>query len=392
MESFELDVLMTVSRNQKSFSKEKQEQKAKEAEDFIHRLEKEIKEDARLLLRAISNRDQILSAGRRAFQRLDRECKEAIFYSLKKLSDKEKETNDTKTMVLEKLESSVKSVNVEDDINQFVLNHQREGGALELNAQALTLLGDQLNASKSMTGSGSSSESEPVSSSSSSSSSSRRPSSTFSLLGLGSHKFSSSPLPSPSTVPVVSSPTPPVPGTDGTDNNSTWEFTAFLSLIFYAAENNPSAEGQTVSSSEDPKDTQTREQVLKDAHRKTRMINNDLKMYDISTLTAQEVLNIETNKSLNEAVTWLCSAVKTQKGRDEFVSELNQFRSRKVSVFMVAHEMIGYLLLSLLFYVKVELSAGFDALGVVLWNALSRCQSENDVRTAKVIMMLSQVC
>ena len=34
---------------------------------------------------------------------------------------------------------------------------------------------------------------------------------------------------------------------------------------------------------------------------------------------------------------------------------------------------------------------GFDALGAVLWNALSYCQSEKDIHNASVIMMLSQV-
>ncbi len=39
----------------------------------------------------------------------------------------------------------------------------------------------------------------------------------------------------------------------------------------------------------------------------------------------------------------------------------------------------------------MNLGGGFDALGIVLWTALSYCQLENDIRTAKVIMMLSQV-
>lgn len=34
---------------------------------------------------------------------------------------------------------------------------------------------------------------------------------------------------------------------------------------------------------------------------------------------------------------------------------------------------------------------GFEALGAVLWTALSNCQAENDVHNASVIMMLSQV-
>ena len=40
----------------------------------------------------------------------------------------------------------------------------------------------------------------------------------------------------------------------------------------------------------------------------------------------------------------------------------------------------------------MEVGEGFEALGAVLWTTLSHCQSENDIHTASVIMMLSQVC
>jgi hypothetical protein len=39
----------------------------------------------------------------------------------------------------------------------------------------------------------------------------------------------------------------------------------------------------------------------------------------------------------------------------------------------------------------VEVGDGFEALGAVLWTALSNCQAENDIHNASVIMMLSQV-
>ena len=39
----------------------------------------------------------------------------------------------------------------------------------------------------------------------------------------------------------------------------------------------------------------------------------------------------------------------------------------------------------------MEVGDGFQALGAVLWTALSHCQAENDVHNASVIMMLSQV-
>ena len=40
---------------------------------------------------------------------------------------------------------------------------------------------------------------------------------------------------------------------------------------------------------------------------------------------------------------------------------------------------------------EVEMGGGFSVLGDVLWNVLDRCKESNDVHSAKVIMMLSQV-
>lgn len=68
-----------------------------------------------------------------------------------------------------------------------------------------------------------------------------------------------------------------------------------------------------------------------------------------------------------ESINVLAKIVKTQSGRDAFVTVLNQFRSRKVDV-----------------------GLGFTALGAVLWEALSCCAAANDVHTAKIVMMLSQ--
>ena len=73
------------------------------------------------------------------------------------------------------------------------------------------------------------------------------------------------------------------------------------------------------------------------------------------------------NASLDASVAWLSDVVRTQKGRDAFISALNQFRSK-----------------------KVEVGAGFPALGAVLWDLLDQCSVSNDVHSAKVIMMLSQ--
>ena len=55
--------------------------------------------------------------------------------------------------------------------------------------------------------------------------------------------------------------------------------------------------------------------------------------------------------TLDESVTWLSNVVTTQKGRDAFISALNQFRSK-----------------------KVEVGDGFSALGAVLWDLLDQCR------------------
>ena len=52
---------------------------------------------------------------------------------------------------------------------------------------------------------------------------------------------------------------------------------------------------------------------------------------------------------------------------------------------------LGIFMLFCLYIPQVDVGEGFDALGAVLWNALSYCQSEKDIHNASVIMMLSQV-
>jgi hypothetical protein len=110
------------------------------------------------------------------------------------------------------------------------------------------------------------------------------------------------------------------------------------------------------------------DQLIKTMHRRARVQPNlRIQFHDVKTMGEQEFVKIEANRALSEAVEWLVTAVQTKRGRDSFITELNQFRSR-----------------------KVELGGGFDALGVVLWKTLSFCQDQNDVHNSKIIMMLSQ--
>ena len=69
------------------------------------------------------------------------------------------------------------------------------------------------------------------------------------------------------------------------------------------------------------------------------------------TPTSLDPTPISPESTLDESVTWLSNVVTTQKGRDAFISALNQFRSK-----------------------KVEVGEGFSALGAVLWDLLDQCR------------------
>ena len=53
-------------------------EKLRELEDTSTKLEKEIKEDIRALLHVIEQRDKTLLASRKAYQKLDLDCKSAV--------------------------------------------------------------------------------------------------------------------------------------------------------------------------------------------------------------------------------------------------------------------------------------------------------------------------
>ena len=112
------------------------------AEEAITKVERELKDDIRFLLRTIGHRDNVLSASRRAFQKLHRECKKAAQLTLQRIADKEQEQADQRRAVLEKLQQSVRAVDIEGDENEFIESYSGRDGALMLSAQALSLLGD----------------------------------------------------------------------------------------------------------------------------------------------------------------------------------------------------------------------------------------------------------
>jgi hypothetical protein len=111
-------------------------------EEAIYKAERDVREDVRFLLRAIEQRDNVLSASRRAFQKLHRECKKVAQLTLYKISEREFENAETRWAVLQKLQSSVAAIDLDYDENEFISTHCGSEGALVLSSQALSLLGD----------------------------------------------------------------------------------------------------------------------------------------------------------------------------------------------------------------------------------------------------------
>jgi len=68
-----------------------------------------------------------------------------------------------------------------------------------------------------------------------------------------------------------------------------------------------------------------------------------------------------------QVVRKLAAAAASQVDRDIIVQSLSLFRSK-----------------------KVEVNVGFEFLGAVLWSILDQCEVQNDIRSAKTVMMLSQ--
>jgi hypothetical protein len=79
--------------------------------------------------------------------------------------------------------------------------------------------------------------------------------------------------------------------------------------------------------------------------------------------------NISIKDYLNNHVNDLSQIFESSEGRRDFALILNQYRSKQVA-----------------------LTDGFQPLGVVLLKCLDLCLLNNDIHTAKVIMMLSLVC
>jgi hypothetical protein len=118
-------------------------ERLRDCEETIARCEKDIREDIRCLLRALGRRDHVLIASRRAYQKLDRECRKAVAHTFRRLVVREREAAAAREVGLSKLEAAVQRMDVDADVDDFVGRHRSsDEEALQLSSQALTVLWD----------------------------------------------------------------------------------------------------------------------------------------------------------------------------------------------------------------------------------------------------------
>lgn len=141
LESFDGSEIMTNPRMPR-YGRDGRSDRLREAEDAVHRCEREIREDVRALLHAISNRDQVLMASRRAYQKLDRECKKALANTLRRMIAREKDVQLARESTLSKLEAAVEEIDVDGDMSDFIARFKCPEGNLVLSSRALSILND----------------------------------------------------------------------------------------------------------------------------------------------------------------------------------------------------------------------------------------------------------
>ena len=255
------------------FGRDIRSDKVKMADEEISKCEKVIGDDVRHVLQALRTRDQVYAASRKAYQKLNLECKSAIADTLKKLIAREREAAIERESALLKLEKTVDSIDLESDITDFITTHKNEGSPLILLSQALCTLSDIM----------------PVEGSISTSSSPIAVATPSKDLGtVPSAYASSSSSSSNSKMKIEDAPLI-------TDINT------HLNIIFYSRQFDDNSEEEL------PRELQPdRNQFLR---RRNSLVSN-----------------------FTNAVKSLSSLVETQYGRSAFITVLNQFRSKKVEL------------------------------------------------------------
>eukprot|EP00602_Paraphysomonas_sp_CaronLab_P002722 CAMPEP_0185022944 /NCGR_PEP_ID=MMETSP1103-20130426/5650_1 /TAXON_ID=36769 /ORGANISM="Paraphysomonas bandaiensis, Strain Caron Lab Isolate" /LENGTH=719 /DNA_ID=CAMNT_0027555273 /DNA_START=206 /DNA_END=2365 /DNA_ORIENTATION=+ len=319
---------------------EDRSEKCKETDELILRQEREVRECVRDLLNAMAFRDQVLAASRRAFQRLNKECKEAIGNTLRKLVDREREALAARQVVVDKLDAAVERLSVEDDEAEFIRSYSEdEKGELVLCSQALSILDvhvlDKQN---------------------------QELAADIPSFSMG--KPLPGPQPAPAEFPMEESIEPPSVPIRSTSPSlcSMEETTMHLSKIFFLAE----------WPAEIPKDA-TPAQIV-GMHADKDINHDNIQSSGSSSDGSQENnqrpatrKSFSASEELKYAMSRLIAMSSTLDGRKLLVNVLNQFRSKKVDV-----------------------GIGFKLLGAVLWSLLNKCRTSNDVHNGKIVMILSQ--
>lgn len=117
---------------------------SKECDEALLRSEKELKDDIKMLLRATHQYDQVMSASRRAHQRLDADCKKKIVEMVSKFITQERVVEAGRRAALDQLERSLETLSVESDVTAFIKEHSYTdmSESLVLSSQALSILSD----------------------------------------------------------------------------------------------------------------------------------------------------------------------------------------------------------------------------------------------------------
>ena len=338
--------------------------KMKGVEEEISKVEADMETSVRALLRAINQRDGVNVASRRAYQRLDNECKLAVKNTLQSMVEREKESIQARVQSLQKLEVAVEGIDLETDIAEFIAMHTVEegdhprgtegggtDGPLVQSSQALSIIDDIMFLGKEKEKEGE--EGGTSSSGGSGSPKEKEKEVTSSSSNGGGSSSSRGSLAAPY----------------GPDDTMYAEIEGHLRELFAAIEvsggtdKDKGAGGGTVTPEEyglgrlaealpaggqdSPAD------VIQYAHK-----------YALSAPLDQKAVPFYIEK----AIVKLGIVVREQRGRDIFATILNQYRSKKCDV-----------------------GKAYAALNALMWQTLDECATPpHDVHTAKVIMMLSQ--
>jgi hypothetical protein len=343
----------------------------REVNESIYRAEKDIRDDVAALLRVLRNKDQIMSASRRAHQKLDKECKKTLSFALKRMLARERESCEARIETLRKFETAVDDVNVDHDINDFIDKYVSSESCLVLQSQALSILGDLMVSDSDFPSTpGQGNRSNAASPGLSLPHASSTPTSTAST-PRNSFTSASSPRNTSASPPVdmkesrsrnvsvdnnssaaaallvskLTNPLPSSPLLDDRDNLNGANNEASISSKRQSMNADHLLQHRPSGTQEQANSTLTAD-VTKHITRlfyasEDEWVDRPDSVNMPSGLSVLQLAKDRTDPALLDensakqlitaSVSWLGEAVKTQFGRDAFVTVLNQFRSRKAS-------------------------------------------------------------